>query len=73
MVFNPGRDAGTQPCRGRPRAMRKNLKTDETEPKNANHGQNEQNRVEGKNGKGSDRPTHRGEHGGKSDGSKASK
>lgn len=38
--------------------MRKNLKTDTPEPKNANHGQNEQNRVEGKDGKGTQGSTH---------------
>jgi hypothetical protein len=37
--------------------MRKNLKTDTPEPKNANHGQNEQNRIEGKDGKGTKSPT----------------
>lgn len=37
--------------------MRKNLKTDETEPKNSNHGQNEQHRIEGEGGKGVVEPT----------------
>ncbi len=37
--------------------MRKNLKTDELEPKNSNHGQNEQNRVTGEGGKGTKKPT----------------
>jgi hypothetical protein len=32
--------------------MRKNLKTDTPEPKNENHGQSEQHRIEGKDGKG---------------------
>lgn len=37
--------------------MRKNLKTDEPEPKNANHGQAEQSRVTGKGGQGTKKQT----------------
>lgn len=37
--------------------MRKNLKTDTPEPKNENHGQNEQHRIEGEGGKGTKAPT----------------
>ena len=50
--------------------MRKNLKTDEPEPKNANHGQNEQHREEGQDGKGTGGHKTRSD---KAEGTKASK
>ena len=37
--------------------MRKNLKTDTPEPKNANHGKSEQSRVTGEGGKGTKKAT----------------